>query len=336
MANLYSCYMRQQERIERFCSLIWQWYERNKRTLPWRDLPESDLNIKAYKIWVSEVMLQQTQVSRVEYKWKEWLQVFPTIQTLATATNKQVIMAWQGMGYNNRALRLRDTAKQIVATYGDEFPREYEQLLALKGIGPYTAAAILNFAFGTPTPCIDTNIKRILHRTFFGPENQYGEWQKTDKEVLALAAKVLTIALNKKFVQENQSSFISSATAEWHAALMDYGSLVCTKRNPQWDISPLAQAGISKAAYKVPKLQPKPKTEPGRIIAGTFTPNRIVRGRIVQYLRENHAVAELPEIGKNVCLDWSTEHEKWLTGLLNALVKDELIVESKGKYALRE
>jgi A/G-specific adenine glycosylase len=334
----YTATMRKAEHIEQFCTAIWQWYVRNKRTLPWRDLAEPNMHVKAYKIWVSEVMLQQTQVPRVEYKWKEWLRTFTTIEQLANANNKQVVMAWQGMGYNSRALRLRDTAAHIVHAYGTQFPSAYADLVALKGIGPYTAAAIRNFAFELPTPCIDTNIHRILHRTFIGPENKYGEWCAKDKEVLVLAEQVLTVALSSNVITPYVQHFISAPTAEWHAALMDYGSLVCTKRNPKWGVSPLAMVGLSKAAYKVPKLEPKPKKrlEPGRIIAGTFTPNRIVRGRIVQYLREQRTAKHSEHIGQEVCLDWSAEHMQWLEGLLDALKKDELIVEHNCQYTLKE
>lgn len=327
--------MKQSERIEQFCTIIWQWYSVYKRTLPWRDLATTNQSLKAYQILVSEVMLQQTQVSRVQVKWKQWLEVFPNSKSLASAGNAEVIQAWQGMGYNSRALRLRDAAIDIERQYGGEFPQEMNELLAIKGIGTYTAAAVRNFAFGIPTACIDTNIRRILHRTFFGPENQYGEYARPDKDVLQLAEKVLRVALSKKCIQELSANFVSSATAEWHAALMDYGSLVCIKRNPNWSISPLARAGISKAAYKIPVQIPKQRKEPGRMIGAIFVPNRIIRGRIVEVLREYKQGATLQVIGPLVCIDWhEDEHTSWLQSLLKALLKDSLIQHTGSTYHL--
>lgn len=321
---------------KQFCALLWDWYSRHKRTLPWRDLQLADLDQKAYMILVSEVMLQQTQVSRVLIKWKEWLEVFPTLQHLASANNKQVIMAWEGMGYNSRALRLRDMAIAIVSNNNGQFPREYTELLALKGIGPYTAAAVRNFAFGLPTPCIDTNIRRILHRTFIGPENQFGEYSASDKEVIAIAEQVLQVALNTSVLDDVEMKFQSPPTAEWHAALMDFGSLVCTKISPKWDVCPITAAGINKSAYKVPKLQRKPKNEPGRLVGNTFVPNRIFRGRIVQVLRE-HSQQSLEQIGLQISVDWQSDtHSDWLTSLLLALQKDALIIKRSNTYSLVE
>ena len=175
--------MRQRERIQRFVSVLWDWFDHHKRDLPWRDLRITDDAQRAYQILVSEVMLQQTQVARVITVYQHFLQLFPELQDLADASNKDVLLAWRGMGYNSRALRLRDAAKEIVqlsevrstkyevrrnCTF---FPSTMNELTAIKGIGPYTAAAIRNFAFHLPTPCLDTNIRRVLHRAFYGPEH---------------------------------------------------------------------------------------------------------------------------------------------------------------------
>ena len=128
---------------------ILRWYSHNGRSLPWRDISDP------YRILVSEIMLQQTYVSRVLTKYPEFLRRFPTIRKLAAGSQKDVVVAWQGMGYNNRAVRLYRLAKTIVQDYGGRFPQSYADLLALPGIGRYTANALLSSAFGSDVPIVD-------------------------------------------------------------------------------------------------------------------------------------------------------------------------------------
>lgn len=283
---------------------------------------------RAYRVLLSEVMLQQTQVSRVKIVFKDFLEKFGNIDELAAASNGEVILAWRGMGYNNRAIRLRDAARHI--DHRKSFPREMDDLLAIPGIGHYTAAAIRNFAFNIPTPCLDTNIRRITHRAFVGPECSDGTWEKNDDQLLGIAKELLDVAIDGK-----EGGGISHDARNWHAALMDYGSLVCTKRNPKWDICPLTKAGLMKAAYR--KLQAVSdersvsKQEPGRMIGARFVPNRIIRGRIVEELRDEKAGLPLPEIGRRVCIDWSPAlHRKWLLAIVDGLKRDA-IVRDRGR-----
>jgi A/G-specific adenine glycosylase len=346
--------MRRDERMVGFTETIWAWFERHKRTLPWRDLTEPDATQRAYRILVSEVMLQQTQVSRVEIVFKNFLERFPKIEDLARASNGDVILAWRGMGYNSRALRLRDAAKKVVQEYRGVFPKNMEELLSIKGLGLYTAAAIRNFAFNLPTPCIDTNIRRILHRTFIGPENADGTWRVKDGELLGLAEEVLDAALSPTL---SPSPTGGGTTVElpsprggrvgdrghdarnWHAALMDFGSLVQTKNNPKWDICPLTRKGLMKATRKNLRLSDdrKKKTEPGREIAGKFVPNRIIRGRVVEELRDASSGLKFEDIGARVCIDWSQdEHREWLRGILEKLKNDALIRSRGARYLLAE
>ncbi|MEK7219005.1 MAG: hypothetical protein AAB728_06105, partial [Patescibacteria group bacterium] len=174
-----------------FCRQVWRWFARHKRKLPWRDLRTADHTQRAYMVLVSEVMLQQTQVPRVEVIFKRFLSGFPTLHALAAASNRRVILAWRGMGYNSRALRLRDAARTMMERHGGIFPKTFGHLITIKGIGPYTAAAILNFAFNIPTPCIDTNIRRILHRVFYGPEKRDGTWRRNERDLMGIAARLL-------------------------------------------------------------------------------------------------------------------------------------------------
>ncbi len=365
--------MTQAERIQKFVDEIWQWYVRHKRTLPWRDLKIKDDTERAYRILVSEIMLQQTQVPRVMVIYKRFLREFPTLRDLADASNKEVIMAWRGMGYNSRALRLRDAARSIVTGYwlagyslGEKkrkmnqltsnkltklsFPSDYDELLSIPGIGPYTAAAIRNFAFNIPTPCIDTNIRRILHRTFVGPEDGEGKWRMNDKELMDIAEKVLKVALdvNRYRIQDigrksyhlRLESHVSS-TADWHAALMDFGSMVQTKSNPKWNICPLTEKGIMRTTPKnFPKFDlrnPKSQSsEPGREMGGRFIPNRIFRGRIVEALRDAQRGMTFDKIGQEICIDWSKDHELWLKNMITKLVQDGFVAERDSVYQLRD
>ncbi len=321
--------------IRRFTAVLWEWYARHKRTLPWRDLTDADPNRRAYKVLVSEVMLQQTQVPRVIGAFKVFLERFPLITKLAQSSNANVILAWRGMGYNNRALRLRDAARAIDHAHAGVFPTSMEELQALPGVGHYTAAAVRNFAFGIATPCLDTNIRRVLHRAFFGPERADGTWSVRDDDLLALAARVLAAAEQTLEEARGDIPRCGAAGAEWHAALMDFGSLVCTKRSPAWERCPLTAAGLMKAAGKVPTLVRAPKTEPGRMIAGRFVPNRIIRGRIVDVLRDAPKGLGVHAIGAASCIDWDpAAHRTWLLGLLRALEADAMISKKKASYTL--
>lgn len=314
--------------MEGFAREIWAWYARHKRQLPWRDIPIKDDTQRAYMVLVSEIMLQQTQVPRVVVIFRQFLETFPTLRDLADASNKEVILAWRGMGYNSRALRLRDAARIILSEHGGVFPKGLDQLLSIKGIGPYTAAAVRNFAFNLPTPCIDTNIRRILHRSFIGPERADGTWEASDKELSVLAEDLLLVALDGKDGHDARN---------WHAALMDFGSIVCTKSNPKWDVCPLTAAGLMKAAYKVPVLDRKrtKKAEPGRMEGAKFVPNRIFRGRIVDALRDAKNGMTLDEIGREIAKDWDlAQHESWLTGIVDKLVSEEIVRRKGERIAL--
>ena len=242
--------MQRKERIEIFVEELWTWFSTHKRSLPWRDLQSMGDTLRAYRILVSEVMLQQTQVPRVQITFKRFLEAFPTLRDLAQASNREVLIAWRGMGYNSRALRLRDAAKTISEDFDGVFPKSMEELQSIKGIGQYTAAAIRNFAFNLPTPCLDTNIRRVLHRTFVGPENPDGTWKKDDRYLLGLAEEILEKAHSQR-TTKNQKRKTKNLSADWHAALMDFGSLVQTKKNPRWDICPLTKKGICKASRTV-------------------------------------------------------------------------------------
>jgi A/G-specific adenine glycosylase len=186
------------ESIEEFQNKIMGWWSENARDLPWRSNPTP------YQVLVSEIMLQQTQVSRVVPKYLEFLNEFPTMEDLASANTKHLLSVWSGLGYNRRAIWLKEAASEIVER--KEFPQEVNELRKLKGIGPYTSRSILIFAFNKNLAAVDTNIRRIFVALGFAKENA------SEKELQNIADALLL---------KNKSS-------DWHNALMDYGSAVLT------------------------------------------------------------------------------------------------------------
>lgn len=204
--------------VIKFQMHILDWYATHKRSsLPWR--PQKPVKVfSPYKVLVSEVMLQQTQVSRVLLKFDEFLRAFPTVYVLAKAPLSDVLMVWQGMGYNRRAKYLHEAAKKIVSRYEGKIPRKVPDLLGLPGIGQYTAGAIAAFAYNDPVVFIDTNIRKVYIHFFFKGKERIG-----DKEILAIAQKALW----------------RKDPRTWHYALMDYGAIEIKKEK---DILPRAAA----------------------------------------------------------------------------------------------
>ncbi len=318
--------MTQSERIQLFTTGIWDWFERNKRTLPWRDLRVKDADHRAYLVLVSEIMLQQTQVPRVQILYKEFIQKFPRMEDLAKASNAEILIAWRGLGYNNRALRLRDAARIITGEHRGIFPRTTEELQEIPGIGHYTASAVLNFAFGIPAACIDTNIRRILHRFFVGSENADGTWKKSDVFLQKLSEKTMLAALEHG----------RGSCGDWFAALMDFGSLVCTKNRPKWELfsRDLRSACIA-YGRDIVRTKKLIKKEPGREVSGRHIPDRIFRGRIVEALRDAPRGLPLAEIGARVAVDWTMgDHRKWLAGLIAKLERERLVERHGGRFSL--
>ena len=178
--------------ISSFQNEILTWYELHQRDLPWRNSRDP------YRILVSEIMLQQTQVNRVMPKFIAWFKKFPTVHDLAKAKVSEVLVLWSGLGYNRRALNLKKTGEIISEKYNGEFPQTEKELLALPGIGEYTARALLCFAFDKQVPVIDTNVRKVLLIRLHIPEKEIGE----------TAEKILP----------------KGRAYEWNQALMDYAS----------------------------------------------------------------------------------------------------------------
>ena len=192
------------------------WYSRAKRDLPWRRSRDP------YAVWVSEIMLQQTQVDRVRESFIRFLAAFPDVQALATATEHDVLRLWEGLGYYRRARQLHAAAKEIVARHGGLFPRSVDGLLGLPGIGRYTAGAIASIAMDIPAPILEANSRRVLARlaAHAAPPDAAG----ADAALWTLAAELVPRRHPGRFNQ----------------ALMDLGAMVCTPRQPRCTACPLA------------------------------------------------------------------------------------------------
>jgi A/G-specific adenine glycosylase len=187
---------------EQFKAIIYDYYAQNKRYFGWRT------DIDAYRVVVSEIMLQQTQTHRVEKKFDSFIAAFPDFKTLARTPLRDVLAQWQGLGYNRRALALQKSAQKVVDDFGGRLPDDPETLATFPGIGPATAASICAFAFNKPTIFIETNIRAVFIHFFF-----QGREKVTDKEIFPLVEKMV----DKKNPRE------------WYYALMDYG--VMLKKN---------------------------------------------------------------------------------------------------------
>ncbi|WP_082122630.1 HhH-GPD family protein [Methanoculleus sediminis] len=187
------------ETIRLFRDLILSYYRAHGRDLPWRHTTDP------YRILVSEIMLQQTQVERVAVKYREFLDRFPDFESLARAPKSEVLLAWQGMGYNRRAIALQETARCVVDEHGGDLPADVETLATFPGIGNATAAAIVAYAFNMPVVYIETNIRRIFIHFFFQDREDV-----RDDEILPLVERSL--------YRENPR--------EWYSAMMDYGTVL--------------------------------------------------------------------------------------------------------------
>jgi A/G-specific adenine glycosylase len=197
----------------RFQRRLLNWYKEHGRDLPWRKTSDP------YKILVSEVMLQQTQVDRVIPKYHEFLERYPSFEALADARPNEVKKTWYPLGYNVRPLRLHSIACETVARYGGELPSDHNELLSFKGIGRYTAGAIRSFAFNEDAPILDTNVMRVLHRVFVGTGDP-----KSRKNLLW--------ALSEALIPKGKGY-------DFNQALMDFGATVCTARDPYCLLCPM-------------------------------------------------------------------------------------------------
>jgi A/G-specific adenine glycosylase len=289
---------RSEGRVQLLQRTILKWYRLHGRTLPWRNIHDP------YRILLSEIMLQQTQVSRVLVKYPLFLKRFPTMKALARARRSDVVRTWQGMGYNNRAVRIHTLAQVVATRHSGKIPSTEEALTALPGIGTYTARAVMCSAFGTRVSFVDVNIRRLFSRIF---------WKMPDTGSM-MAESLIN--------QTAEQALPRTRVYDWNQALMDIGATICTARSPLCEECPLAGLCASAGAMQPPAPAPK-KHE--RALYGI--PHRIYRGRIIEHLRNGRARRGVPlhEIGPHILPRFGAKHAAWLERLLKDLERDGLV-----------
>ncbi|TQL66605.1 A/G-specific DNA-adenine glycosylase [Nocardioides albertanoniae] len=272
---------------------VLDWYDANARDLPWRSTSATP-----WSVMVSEFMLQQTPVSRVLPVHEAWLDRWPTPADLAAEPTGESVRAWGRLGYPRRALRLHAAATAILERHAGEVPAAYDDLIALPGVGDYTAAAIATFAYGRRHVVLDTNVRRVLARTLSGVEFPAQSVNKAERE---LAASVLP---------DDEPT-----AATWSVAVMELGALVCTASNPACGRCPVADLCAWRTAGHPAYDGPPRKVQTW---AGT---DRQCRGRLMAVLRD----ADSPVHRSRLDTVWSdnTQRERALNGLL----KDNLATE---------
>jgi A/G-specific adenine glycosylase len=278
-----------------------RWYRRQGRSLPWRQTRDP------YAIWVSEIMLQQTQVKTVLPYWNRWMRALPDLQSLARASEPQVLKLWEGLGYYSRGRNLRRAAGIIQARFHGQFPSHYPDLLSLPGVGPYTAGAICSIAFDQPMAALDGNVRRVLSRVFGRPA---GNRPSAAAQQLWHLAQVLSVQVAARKGRRSGDS------GDWNQALMDLGALVCTPRNPQCPRCPIhtfCRANPTRHA------SPSPGTQSGvRLVPRHFWAFAVeYDGKWLVRQRSNDGVNaglwEFPNLEVKAC---STDYD---TGALSAL-----------------
>ena len=241
--------------MPRLSSQLLAWYNKNKRTLPWRGHPD------AYAVWVSEIMLQQTRVETVIPYFEKWMKIFPTAQALAEASERDVLNAWEGLGYYSRARNLQKAAKMVVKEYKGQLPRDLDVLIKLPGIGRYTVGALASIAFGMDEPALDGNLKRVYSRLFDVSE------PVDSSEGEMILWKIAKDNLPKGYA------------GDFNQALMDLGAAICVPKRPRCLICPLmktCKARINGTQEQRPVKSPKKEIPHRMHAAGVIIKSRRV------------------------------------------------------------
>ncbi|MFC5530374.1 A/G-specific adenine glycosylase [Cohnella yongneupensis] len=224
---------------KRFFSMeLLRWYKRERRDLPWRRTKDP------YHIWVSEIMLQQTRVDTVIPYFNRFVGRFPTLRDLAAAPEEDVLKHWEGLGYYSRARNLQTAVKEVVATYDAQVPSEKKAVSGLKGVGPYTAGAILSIAYNKPEPAVDGNVMRVLSRYFL-----------LEDDIAKPATRVGMESLAQSLIPEGEAG-------DFNQALMELGAMVCTPKSPVCGECSVALHCMARQAGRERELPVKSKAKP--------------------------------------------------------------------------
>ena len=270
---------------------VLEWYGSNARDLPWRDPACSP-----WGVFVSEIMAQQTPLSRVEPAWRRWMDRWPEPAALAAEAPGEAVRAWDRLGYPRRALRLHDAATVMVERHGGRVPGSYAELLELPGVGPYTAAAVACFAFDVPEPVVDTNVRRVLTRTLLGAEHAAPAPSRAEADLAGASMPLERTRANT-----------------WNVAVMELGALVCTARAPRCGACPVSDACAWNVAGR-----PAHSGAPRRSQRWEGT-DRQVRGRILAAVRHAGDPVTRPE------LDGTADDPAQVDRCVHSLVVDGLL-----------
>jgi A/G-specific adenine glycosylase len=212
--------------------LLLDWFATAARDLPWRR------TLDPYAIWVSEIMLQQTQVKTVIPYWERWMRELPDVAALAAAPEQRLLKLWEGLGYYTRVRNMQKAAQLIVATHAGQFPSDFDAVLALPGVGRYTAGAISSIAFNAPAPILDGNVIRVLTRLFAIGENPRDK--ATNQHLWQLAAQLVEAAASlTHYALRITDLVVSGSCSALNQSLMELGATVCTTQNPQCLLCPV-------------------------------------------------------------------------------------------------
>lgn len=223
-----------------FSSNLLEWFRIHKRDLPWRRTKDP------YRIWVSEIMLQQTRVDTVIPYYHRFMEQFPTVEALAEAPEEVVLKAWEGLGYYSRARNLQAAVREVKERYGGRVPDEPDQISSLKGVGPYTAGAVLSIAFNRPEPAVDGNVMRVFSRFFLMLDDIVKPGTRTEMEKLA-----------RELIPEGEAG-------DFNQALMELGALICTPKSPHCLICPVMEHCAGRLSGMEEQLPIKKKAQPPR------------------------------------------------------------------------
>lgn len=276
-----------------FTSLLLQWYHENARRLPWRETRDP------YAIWVSEVMLQQTQVETVIPYYLKFMKQFPTLARLAEADERDVLKAWEGLGYYRRARMLHQGVREVMARFGGVIPNQPELLASLPGIGPYMVGSIASIAFNLPVAAVDGNVIRVVSR------------------LLALEDDSTTAAARRKITLWVQERFPAGEARDYTQALMELGALICTPKRPQCGLCPVHALCRAKESnpedFPVKALKTKVPEE-RRIVLVIYWQGRrlLVRrpehGLMAEFWEYPHFEAEKGVDGKKLAEEWAEKN----------------------------
>lgn len=272
-------------RLDGVTRALLAWFREHARDLPWRRTRDP------YAIWISEIMLQQTQVKTVIPYWERWMKALPNLRALARANEARVLKLWEGLGYYSRARNAQAAAQHILAGHGGQFPSTFDAVLALPGVGRYTAGAICSIAFNQPHPILDGNVMRVLTRLFAIGGNP--KERRANDRLWKLAAELVTIARQRD---------PKSGCSHLNQALMELGATVCLPKNPACAECPVARNCLARSTNRIARFPNLPRRAPAtpRHFAA-FVIERdgrfLVRQRAARVV--NHGLWEFPNVELN-------------------------------------